>query len=59
MKTLVAVPCFNEMENLKECLDSLFDHKLKNNLNFDILVVDDGSEDKSSEILSDYKNNYQ
>ena len=55
MKTLVAVPCFNEMENLKECLDSLFDHKLKNNLNFDILVVDDGSEDMSSEILSDYK----
>jgi dolichol-phosphate mannosyltransferase len=49
IKLSVVIPCFNEENTLKECLE-----KVKNianqNLNVEIILVDDGSSDRSSEI---------
>tara|TARA_B100001250_G_C19764378_1_gene773994 strand:- start:2 stop:937 length:936 start_codon:yes stop_codon:yes gene_type:complete len=56
MKTLVAIPCFNEADNIQECVDSLIAHKLEKNIAFDLVIVDDGSDDQSSDIISKYKN---
>ena len=55
MKRLIAIPCFNEEESISKCLDSL----IKTNILDDktsILVVNDGSEDRTLEILESYKN---
>lgn len=56
MKKLVAVPCFNEEDNIDSCIESLFN--LKNNKieEFDILVVNDGSKDDSHKKLSQFGN---
>ena len=54
MKTLVAIPCFNEADNIQECVDSLIAHKLEKNIAFDLVIVDDGSDDQSSDIISKY-----
>lgn len=45
----IIIPCKNEMNNLKWTLDSLI--KSQNNLRFEIIVVDDGSQDNSTEFL--------
>ncbi len=49
IKLSVVIPCFNEENTLKECVE-----KVKNiadeNLNVEIILVDDGSSDRSSEI---------
>tara|TARA_X000000950_G_C13921514_1_gene663792 strand:- start:19605 stop:20540 length:936 start_codon:yes stop_codon:yes gene_type:complete len=54
MKRLIAIPCFNEEENISKCLDSL----IKTNILDDktsILVVNDGSVDRTLKILESYK----
>lgn len=50
----VIIPCKNEVNNLKSTVDSIM--KSKNSLSFEIIVVDDGSADHSSEFLESYKN---
>ncbi|MTK13374.1 MAG: glycosyltransferase [Clostridiaceae bacterium] len=45
----VIIPCKNEVNNLKSTVDSIM--KSKNALNFEIIVVDDDSEDLSAEFL--------
>ena len=57
MSKLVAVPCFNEEDNISLCIDSLLDLKENHNIDFDILVINDGSRDKTSDILKQYDKN--
>ena len=47
----VIVPCYNMEKYIAKTLDSLVDQTLKG---LDILVIDDGSTDKSAAIVSDY-----
>ena len=56
MEILIAVPCFNEEENIEETLSSLNNivGKIENH-NFTFLVVDDGSYDNTKNILSGLK----
>ncbi len=54
MKNLVAIPCFNEEDNINQCIDSLLELKSNNDNNFDILVVNDGSKDQTDKKLSQY-----
>jgi len=56
MKNLIAVPCFNEEENINECIDSLLELKASDTIDYDILIVNDGSKDKTKNILNEYKN---
>lgn len=50
------VPVYNTEKYLKKCLDSLVNQTYKN---FEIIVVNDGSTDKSSNIISKYQKNYK
>ena len=48
----VVIPTYNRAKYLRECLDSILRQKFQN---FELIVVDDGSEDETSLILEDYK----
>ena len=50
------VPVYNTEKYLKKCLDSLINQTYKN---FEIIVVNDGSTDKSSNIISKYQKKYK
>lgn len=50
------VPVYNTEKFLKKCLDSLVNQTYKN---FEIIVVNDGSTDKSSNIISKYQKKYK
>ena len=49
----VIIPVYNVENYLRECLDSVINQSLDN---FEIICVNDGSTDKSRDILSEYKN---
>ena len=48
----VIVPVYNRAHFLKECIDSIWAQTFKE---FEFIVVDDGSEDESPDLLSGYK----
>ena len=51
MKLLtITVPCYNSENNMKKCVDSL----LEGGDNVEILIVDDGSSDKTAQIADEY-----
>lgn len=54
MKILIAVPAFNEEQDIVECLKTLTVITEKNK--FDICVINDGSTDKTEELVSKFKN---
>ena len=55
MKLLsVIVPVYNSEEYLKRCIDSILNSTYKD---MEILLIDDGSEDKSLEICNEYAKN--
>ena len=47
----VIVPVYNSENNLCECIDSLINQTF---INIEILLIDDGSTDKSGEICDKY-----
>ena len=50
----VIIPVYNVEEYLEECLDSIVNQSFKD---IEIICVDDGSTDNSSDILNEYQNN--
>lgn len=50
----VIVPVYNEQEVILKTLDNVHSTLRNNNLKYELLVVDDGSTDKTKEILRDY-----
>ena len=52
MKISVIIPSYNEQDSILECLNSLEKQSLKD---FEVIVVDDGSTDRSLSILEAYK----
>lgn len=51
----VIVPIYNAEKYLKDCVDSLVNQTLKN---MEIILIDDGSTDKSSNIVDSYAKKY-
>ncbi|MGL5936362.1 MAG: glycosyltransferase [Cetobacterium sp.] len=51
MELTIIVPVYNVQKYLKECLESIY--KI-NNINYEVILVNDGSTDKSLEILKEY-----
>jgi len=49
----IIIPCFNGEKYIKGCLDSVLRSGFKN---FEIIIINDGSTDKSGEILKEYQN---
>lgn len=52
-KVSIIVPVYNVKKYLRKCLDSLINQTLKD---IEIICINDGSTDKSLEILEEYKN---
>ena len=52
-KVSIIVPVYNVEKYLRKCLDSLINQTLKD---IEIICINDGSTDKSLEILEEYKN---
>ncbi len=55
VKVSVIVPCFNVEKYISKCLDSLVNQTLED---IEIILVDDGSKDKTKEIISYYAEKY-
>ncbi|MCZ6704202.1 MAG: glycosyltransferase family 2 protein [Ignavibacteria bacterium] len=51
----VVVPVYNEEAGIKKFLDSLLDFKKTEKWNCEIIIINDGSRDKSGEVLASYK----
>jgi len=54
-KVSIILPARNEEEFIGKCLDSLINQDYKN---YEIIVIDDSSEDKTGEIISEYAKKY-
>ena len=55
MKLSVIILTWNSELYIKQCLDSLIKDLIESNINFEIFVVDNGSLDKTKNILNEYK----
>ncbi len=51
----VIVPCYNHEQYIKQCIESIYKQTYKN---FELIVIDDGSKDKSPEILEKLSKTY-
>lgn len=49
-KFSIVVPLYNKQEAVRDCISSCINQEFKN---FEIVVVNDGSTDKSAEIVQD------
>lgn len=55
MKLSVVIPAYNEERNLKkDVLDDVENYLDKSKLDYEVVIVDDGSEDKTGEIIKKY-----
>ena len=53
----IIIPAFNEEKTIKKLLNKILSIDLSNiNFTKEIIIVDDGSTDKTAEICSGYKN---
>lgn len=52
----IVIPMYNAQQYIRECLDSIMNQTYKS---YEIIVVDDGSEDQSVSIVNKYKLNYK
>lgn len=55
MDVSVIIPCFNAEKYIDKCMNVLLNDKLKN---IEIIMINDGSTDKTLKILNDYKKKY-
>lgn len=55
-KVTVIIPMFNAEKTIKECLDSLVNQTVFNNM--ELVIVDDHSTDRSPEIVMEYESRY-
>ena len=55
-KTLsICIPTFNRVKCLRNCLESIYNAKKKSNLNFDVCISDNQSEEDVDSIIDEYK----
>lgn len=54
-KILIIIPAYNEEENILKTYKTIIDYNKKNKTNYDVIVINDGSRDKTSEICHNNK----
>ncbi len=58
MDISIVVPCYNEEESLPELMEWIHKVMTYNKLSYEVIMVDDGSRDKSWQIVTDLKTKY-
>lgn len=58
MKVLIIIPAYNEEENILKTYNSIMEYNKKHNTKYDAIVINDGSKDKTEEILVNNKINH-
>lgn len=51
-KVLIIIPAYNEEENIEKTYKSIMEYNKKNKTNYDVIVINDGSCDRTGEKLS-------
>lgn len=51
MKILLVIPAYNEEENILKTYESIIDYNKKNQTNYDVIVINDGSKDNTEKVL--------
>lgn len=54
-KILLVIPAYNEEKNILNTYQKIMDYKKSKNKNLDVIVINDGSKDKTLEILKEEK----
>ena len=54
-KIILIIPAYNEEENILKTYKKITDYNKKNKTNYDVIVINDGSKDKTGEILDKEK----
>ncbi|MBI3542914.1 MAG: glycosyltransferase, partial [Deltaproteobacteria bacterium] len=54
MKIWVVLPAYNEEQALPPLLDSIIEHFSEDGKEFSVIVVNDGSSDKTGEVIEGY-----
>jgi dolichol-phosphate mannosyltransferase len=57
MKCFIVLPCFNEEKNIKSLVYSI-DETLRSHISYEIIAVNDGSHDRTRELLKDLSVDY-
>jgi len=57
MKCYVVLPCFNEEKNIKQLICAI-DEVLKPHIPYEVIAVNDGSRDRTGEVLKDLSTEY-
>lgn len=52
-KIILIIPCYNEEDNILKTYNKIVDYNKKNNIKYDVIVINDGSVDKTGRILDD------
>lgn len=50
-KILLVIPAYNEEESILKVVNNIYNYNDKNNTKYDVIVINDGSKDKTEEIL--------
>jgi dolichyl-phosphate beta-glucosyltransferase len=56
MNLSIVVPAYNEEKRIRKSLDKIFDFLDSKQISYEVIVVDDGSKDKTVEIINSLKN---
>ena len=55
MKTLIVIPAYNEEKSILDTVNKILNYNKKNKTKYDYIVINDGSKDKTEEILNKNK----
>ncbi len=55
----IIIPTYNRCESLKTTLDSVLAQETNNNFDYEVIVVDNNSTDKTKELLDSYKRSHK
>ncbi|MCX6783513.1 MAG: glycosyltransferase family 2 protein [candidate division WWE3 bacterium] len=58
MKTSIIIPCYNEEKNINRTFDGLLDLAKQEKLDLEIIAVNDGSKDKTWEVMKSYSKDH-
>ena len=56
MKFSIIIPCYNESQDIVKNVDKIKDYLASKNLDYELLLVNDGSKDNTKEVIESIPN---